>query len=99
MLLIIGTIRLPRDKVPMARVAMERMILATRAEEGCLAYSYSEDVLEPGLIRVEELWRDQRSLDRHWSSAHLLEWRKQWPVLAITDRKLAAYAVEEAREV
>ncbi len=65
MILIIGTVRLPPHNLSNARPIMQRMILASRAEDGCLAYSYSEDVLEPRLIRVQELWRDPQALDRH----------------------------------
>lgn len=96
MLLILGTIRLPPESLGRARTAMERMILASRAEDGCLAYSYSEDVLDQGLIRVEELWRDQSSLDEHWTSPHISEWRDQWPSLGITERKLLRYEVSAA---
>jgi quinol monooxygenase YgiN len=58
MLLIIGTIRLPADRLAAARPAMASMIEASRAEPGCLEYSYAEDVLEPGLIQVKERWTD-----------------------------------------
>ena len=93
MILIIGTVRLPPHNLSNARPIMQRMILASRAEDGCLAYSYSEDVLEPGLIRVQELWRDPQALDRHRASAHICEWRAQWPALAIRDRHLLSYEV------
>ena len=33
-------------------------------EDGCIDYAYAEDVLEPGLIRVSEVWRDQAALNR-----------------------------------
>lgn len=78
---------------------MQRMIVASRAEHGCLAYSYSEDVLEAGLIRVQELWRDAHALERHWASAHLFEWRAQWPALGITDRKLMCYQLSTAADI
>lgn len=93
MLLIVGTIRLPPQNLRTARAAMERMILASRAEDGCLEYSYSEDILELGLIRVQELWRDQQALDQHWASAQIAEWRAQWLALGLTDRNLQCYRV------
>lgn len=97
MLAIIGTIRLPPEHLASARPAMERMITASRAEDGCLAYSYAEDILEPGLIRVIEPWKDQPSLDQHWTSEHLLEWRRTWSALDIGDRNLSIYDVSGAR--
>ncbi len=41
---------------------MKRMSDASRAEDGCVEYGYAEDVLEPGLIHVKELWIDQNAL-------------------------------------
>jgi quinol monooxygenase YgiN len=99
MILIIGTIRIPPEQLEAALPAMRAMAEASRAEDGCLHYAYAEDVLEPDLIRVSELWRDQSALDRHFDSAHLAEWRAQWPALGITDRRLDAYDVGEGRRI
>lgn len=97
MLLIIGTVRLPFEKLAEARPAMERMIMASRAEFGCVEYSYAEDVLIPGYIHVKEIWRDQAALDAHFNSDHIKAWRGAWPQLGITDRNLLVYEIGEAR--
>nr|WP_210308916.1 putative quinol monooxygenase [Ochrobactrum sp. CM-21-5] len=93
--MIIGTVRLPPENLPKARPAMARMIAASRAEDGCEEYSYAEDVLEPGLIHVKEMWRDQDVLDEHFASAHIAAWRSAWPGLGISDRDLRAYEIGE----
>ena len=97
MLLIVGTVRLPPEKLREARPAMARMVSATRAEDGCEEYSYAEDILDAGLIHVKELWRDQTSLDRHFASDHLATWRSAWPALGIKDRDLRLYDVGNPR--
>jgi quinol monooxygenase YgiN len=99
MLLIIGTIRLPLDKLDIARPVMAEILSASRAEDGCVAYSYAEDVIEPGLIHVSELWRDQATLDRHFASEHIARWRAEWPGLGIGERHLTVYDVGEPRPV
>ena len=99
MLLIVGTIRLPPENVTRARSAMADMVAASRAEEGCVEYSYAEDVLEPGLIHVKELWRDRSALDRHFASDHIRAWRSTWPELGIGERNLQAYEVGDASPV
>lgn len=76
---------------------MKRMATASRAETGCVAYVYSEDVFDPGLIHVKEMWVDQSALDRHFEAAHLHEWRSAWPALGIGERNLQLYEVGEPR--
>ena len=91
MLLIIGTVRLPPDKLTEARPAMQRMISASRAEPGCIEYSYAQDVLDAGLIHVSEVWSDRAVLDAHFRSAHIADWRASWATLGIGDRNLMLY--------
>lgn len=95
MLLIVGTVRLPPGNLALARPTMRRMLEASRLEDGCEEYSYAEDVLEPGLIHVKELWRDQSALDRHFASSHIAA---AWPALGIAERRLRLYEVGAPRE-
>lgn len=97
MLLIVGTFRIAPERLTQARSVMARMIEASRAEDGCHEYVYAEDVLEPGVVHVKELWRDQAALDRHFGTEHLAAWRTAWTKLQITDRDLRVYEVGEAR--
>jgi quinol monooxygenase YgiN len=97
MLLIVGTVRLPAEKLSHALPAMKRMVEASRAEDGCVEYGYAADIFDAGLIHVKELWTDQTALDRHFASAHIAEWRAAWPSLRIRDRDLRVYEVGEAR--
>lgn len=91
MLLIVGTFRIPADRVEAARPAMAAMIAESRAEPGCIAYGYAEDALDPGLFRVIEQWRDREALTSHFTAPHLLEWRGQWARLGIHDRNLTLF--------
>ena len=76
---------------------MDAMLTGTRAEDGCLAYSYAVDVQDPGLIRVFEAWRDQAALDAHFAAPHMAVWRSQWPAHGVSDRRLSAYDVAAER--
>lgn len=99
MLLIVGTVRLPADRLNAARAIMARMIEASRAEAGCLEYSYAEDLRDRGLIHVKERWKDRSALDEHFKSAHLAAWRANWPSIGITDRNLRLYEVGESEPI
>jgi len=97
MLLIVGTVRLPAANLERALPAMRAMVEASRTEAGCLEYGYAQDVLEPGLIHVKELWSDQAALDAHFASSHIQAWRAAWPALEIGDRALRVYDVGAPR--
>jgi len=99
MLLIVGTVRVPAENLAAARPTMRRMVEASRAEPGCMLYTYAEDMFDPGLIRVTEMWADQTALDRHFSAAHLAEWRAAWPALGIGDRDLILYDAAAPRAI
>ncbi len=97
MLIVAGTIRVPPENIEALRPHMAAMADASRAELGCLDYSYGEDVAEPGLIRVFERWRDQAALDAHFAMPHLVAWRAVWPRFGVSDRRLFAYEVGSER--
>jgi len=99
MLLIIGTVRLPAGRLDVARPIMASMVEASRAEAGCLEYSYAEDVVDSGLIHVKERWTNRAALDEHFKSSHLANWRANWPALGIGERNLYLYEVDEPKPI
>jgi quinol monooxygenase YgiN len=92
-LIVAGTVRVPPENLEAFRPHMETMLAKSRAEDGCLAYSYAVDVEDPGPIRVFEVWRDRAALDAHFAAPHLAEWRAAWPALGVSDRRLTLYDV------
>jgi quinol monooxygenase YgiN len=97
MLIIAGTLRVPPEKLAAFKPHMEKMLLASRAEPGCITYSYAIDVQDSGLVRVFEAWRDQAAIDAHFKAPHLAEWRASWPKFGVSDRKLSLYEVAAER--
>lgn len=92
-LIVAGTVRVPPENFDAFRPHMDAMLAKSRAEDGCLAYSYAVDVNDPGLIRVFEVWRDRAALDAHFAAPHLAAWRAAWPALGVSDRRLTLYDV------
>lgn len=78
---------------------MRAMIMASRLEKGCVEYSYSEDAMEPGLIRVKEIWASCEALRRHFESDHIKNWRSTWEALHISDHRLALYEVGDSEPI
>jgi quinol monooxygenase YgiN len=99
MIVVAGQLRLKPDTLERLRPHMAAMIAATRAEPGCLAYSYGIDLIEPRVVRVFELWHSWGDLERHFASPHLLAWRARLAEIGIEGRELTAYEAREPRPV
>lgn len=97
MLLIMGTVRFPADNMERARPAMRAMVEASRAESGCLHYAFAEDVLDPGLINIAELWEGEAALAAHGKTPHMAEWRRAGAELGIAERKLNLYETGDGK--
>jgi quinol monooxygenase YgiN len=96
-LLITGVFRVPPENLEALRPHMAAVIMASRAEAGCLDYAYSEDLLEPGLIRVFERWTDQASLDVHFAAPHMGAWKTAREALGFHGRDLVLSEVASER--
>jgi len=94
-IVVIGSFRIPPNMVEVVRPAMDAMITASRAEEGCIEYAYALDVLDEGLVRVSEKWRDRAALEAHFRTAHIAEWRAQVSALAVSERNLTAHETDD----
>ncbi len=95
MIVVLGHFRLPPASLEAARIAMAQVIALSRAEPGCIAYDYAEDVLEPGLFRVSERWASRDALGGHFASPHMARWKSEREVLGLTDRNVRAYEADD----
>ena len=93
MILVSGHFRLPPERIAEARAEMVRVIEASLAEPGCRAYSYAEDIAEPGLFRVHEEWDSRAALDAHFAAPHMREWQTERAALGFSDREVGAYEI------
>jgi quinol monooxygenase YgiN len=95
---VIGQFRLPPEEMGAARPMMAKVMEATRAEDGCIEYNYAEDVLDPGLIRVSEVWDSREQLAAHLKTAHMAVWGEERAGLGLSGRAITIFEVagEEA---
>jgi len=99
MIAVLGSFRFPPEAVARARPLMQAVVEATLAEPGCHAYSYAEDVTEPGLFRVTELWDSRAALSGHFETRHMREWVEQRATLGFFDRRIALHEIGVAEEL
>ena len=99
MILVLGTVKLAPDRLEAARPAMHTMVEASRAEPGCIAYGYAQDVLDPETIHVVEKWRDRDALKAHFVTPHMAEWRRAMGGLGLSGRDLRIYETDEGEPI
>jgi quinol monooxygenase YgiN len=93
---VLGSFRFPAEGLDQARPLMRAVIEATLAEPGCRAYSYAEDVVEPGLFRVIEQWDSREALAAHFSTPHMQAWAERRAALGFFDRRIALHEIGPA---
>ncbi|MEM9937367.1 MAG: putative quinol monooxygenase [Pseudomonadota bacterium] len=76
MIVVEGSARIPSGAWDKALKAMEKMIIASRAETGCIEYAYSRDALDPDLLRIIERWDDLAALKAHFAEPHMADFRQ-----------------------
>jgi quinol monooxygenase YgiN len=90
---VIGQFRMPAASMDTARPLMRKVMEATRAEDGCVEYNYAEDVLDPGLIRVSEVWDSRAQLATHMATDHMRIWGEERIALGLSGRVINVYEV------
>jgi len=71
MLVVLADARFDPKDGDRVRAIARPMIEASRAEPGCAGYDYAFDLIEPDLMRVRELWRDEQALRDHFATPHM----------------------------
>src|SRR5688500_17256766 len=95
MIIVAGTFRVPADQLDALTPHAEAMMKATRAEDGCVTYAFSRDIMEPGLIRVFEIWQSRPQLDAHMQVPHMKAWRAALSELGASGRDIKIYQSDE----
>ena len=76
MLVVLAEARFDPKDTEQVRAVARPMIEASRVEPGCGGYDYAFDLLEPDLMRVRELWKDEQALKDHFATPHMAAFLK-----------------------
>lgn len=93
-IVVVGQFRIPAERMAEARPLMRKVMEATRAEAGCIEYNYAEDVLDPGLIRVSEVWESRAQLGAHLKTPHMAVWGEERAGLGLTGRNITVFEAD-----
>lgn len=91
MIVVAGTIRVPEDQIQAFKPFASQMLAASRAETGCIVYSYAFDIEDEGLLRIFEVWDSREDLTRHQNQPHMKPWREKLAEIGASDRDIYVY--------
>ena len=97
MIQINGMIKLGRPLDAAMRKALVEMVRASRAEDGCIDYSFASDLADPDTLVLFERWRDQQALDAHGKSAHMEQFRQVMAANPPEKRDLRMYQTDDGQ--
>ena len=98
MIQINGTIKLAPGTVantPEVVSALVEMVKQSRAEDGCLDYTFAQDLADPDTLIIYERWRDEDALMAHFNSPHMAEFQKVMAANPPVGRDLRRYETDE----
>jgi quinol monooxygenase YgiN len=71
MLIVLAKAKVGAGAMDAAKAAIADMVAASNAEDGCIAYAFTEDLLQPGVIHIVEKWTDEAALVAHFATPHM----------------------------
>ena len=93
MIVIAGHVVLdPAQREPAVTAARE-MMAETRREAGCISYTFSADLDEPGRFRIFEEWESDEALRAHFASPHMARFQKAVGGLGVREMNVQRYDV------
>ncbi|WP_104523439.1 putative quinol monooxygenase [Blastococcus atacamensis] len=95
MLIVIGSATAAPGSRDALIAAAQAVAAATRADRGCLAYSFAQDVENPDRILSIETWADQAALDAHMEHDHTREFLARAPALVTGQPVMAFHQVHD----
>lgn len=71
MLIVLAKAKVGEGAMEPARAAIADMVAASNAEEGCIAYAFTQDVLDPSVLHIVEKWQHEAALAAHFATPHM----------------------------
>jgi quinol monooxygenase YgiN len=93
MLVIAGRIRIDAANRDAAIAAALEMMEATRKEHGCISYTFSADLADPGAFHVFEEWESPEALGAHFRAPHMAKFQAAVGGLGVREMKVQRYEV------
>jgi len=97
MIIVTFEVSFEKDVIGGVREAFRIMDQETAKEAGCLKYVSSQDVNDPRIVRIYEMWESMEALVPHFQTAHMAAFQKALGGLDAVSTDARVYEV--AREL
>jgi quinol monooxygenase YgiN len=71
MLIVLAKAQVSAEALAAAKAAIADMVVASNAEDGCIAYAFTQDLGDPTVIHIVEKWQDEAALAAHFATPHM----------------------------
>jgi quinol monooxygenase YgiN len=95
MIVVSGVIEIESADLQRALAAGREAAVATRAEPGCRAYAFYQDIETPARIRLFEEWDDAEALKRHFEMPHFRRFREVLGGIRVLGREIKRYEIAD----
>jgi quinol monooxygenase YgiN len=99
MIVIAGHFVLDPGKREQVIAAAREMMSETRKEKGCISYTFSADLEEPGRFRIFEEWENEEALGAHFRAPHMARLQQAMGGLGVREMKVQRYEVAKVGPV
>ncbi len=96
MIAIAGFVRVPVDQRAALQPHIETYVAACRAEPGCRIFTVAYDAIDPGLMRMFEVFDDAAAFAAHDAMPHVAVWRAARAKLGAPGRELVRYEISSS---
>jgi quinol monooxygenase YgiN len=96
MLIIAGTLDVQPDQRDQLLELAKPLMAATSTEPGNHEYVLSADAVDPGRVRIFELWDNEAALGPHFAQPHMAEFSRALSKLTVTGSSLMKYTISDS---
>jgi quinol monooxygenase YgiN len=96
MIIVAGSVLVQEGKRERATELAVATSKATKAEAGCVDYTFYSDLANPNRFFIFEVWETQAALDDHFKTDHMRVFNQHLPEVLAAKPKIMRYEVSSA---
>lgn len=99
MLIVLAKAKLGEGALEALAAPIAEMVAASHQEAGCIAYTFTTDVLDPSTLHIVEKWQDEAALAAHFATPHMAAFQQAISGVDITILEAIKYHADDGAAV